>query len=321
MVGFPQQAPLQTYSGAATPGDMAFDAPMNATSYNLFSSGTPNIVGNAFTLGSPAGANPNTVLGSPNAGTAQVGGTGTFAGILINSKQYVNFGTAGNPLAPTITLPDYEWGSICYFGQVWVSIDNLPNIGDLPTYNPATGAISSIVPTVKFVGSSSTTTLTVASISAGRIYIGMPVLGATGVVVPGTYVTALGSGLGGTGTYTINNSQSIAGSSALTAPNIPAPAVSATATIATTTMTVSAISAGEIYIGMAVNGAGVTAGTVVTAFGSGVGGTGTYTVNNSQTVTPGVTITDSANIVIPNSVVSHFSVTQPGLAVISMTNA
>ncbi len=177
------------------------------------------------------------------------------------------------------------------------------------------------MPTVKFVGSSSTTTLTVASISAGRIYIGMPVLGATGVVVPGTYVTALGSGLGGTGTYTINNSQSIAGSSALTAPNIPAPAVSATATIATTTMTVSAISAGEIYIGMAVNGAGVTAGTVVTAFGSGVGGTGTYTVNNSQTVTPGVTITDSANIVIPNSVVSHFSVTQPGLAVISMTNA
>ncbi len=320
MVGFPQRAPLNTYSGAATPGDIAFDAPMNATTYNLDSSGTPNLVGNAFTITN--GGNPNTDLGSPNSGTATIGGTGKFAGILVSSKQYVGYGTSGSPLAPTLALPDNQWGSLCYFGQVWVAIDNIPTVGDLVTYDAADGSISSIAPTVNFIGSSSTTTLTVASISSGRIYVGMLIgTPANPGVTPGTFITALGSGLGGTGTYTISVSQSIAGSTAITAPNIPAPAFSGTATCSTTTMTVATVVSGEVYVGMPVNAAsGFPAGTVVTAFGSGVGGTGTYTINTSQTVSPAVAITDTANRLIPNAIVSHFDVTQAGLAVISLTN-
>ncbi len=316
---FPQQAPLKVYSAAATPGDIAFDAPMNASTYNLYSAGTANIVGNAFTVSS--GANPNTTLGSPNSGAATVGGTGKFAGILVASKQYASYGTTGSPLSPTLVLPDYQFGSLCYFGQVWVSMDNIPTIGDLVTYNPANGAISSIPPTVNFVGSSSTTTLTVASVTSGRLYVGMLINAAVGAVTPGTYITALGSGLGYTGTYTINNSQSIAGSTAMTGVNVPAPAFAGTATGSTTVMTVATVSAGEVYIGMPVNAAsGFPAGTVVTAFGTGIGGTGTYTINTSQTVTPAVAITDTANILIPNAIVSHFDVTTAGLAVISMTN-
>ena len=324
-MGFPQTSPLPVYTGAATPGDIAFDAPMNATSYNLFSSGTPNLVGNAYTI-TTAGS-PNPTNGASLSGTATVGGTGSFAGILVGSKQYVNIvGTSAGALSPTLALPDYYDGaSLCYFGQVWVSLDNIPNVGDLVTYNPANGNISSIPPQVNFVGSSSTTTLTVASITSGRIYIGMPVLSTTvSAVAPGTYITALGSGLGGVGTYTINNSQSIASSTAMYAPNVPAPAVAATASQALFVLTVTAISAGEIYVGMPVNGVGFAAGTVVTAFipsTGGVGGTGTYTVNVSQTVTPAVAITDSANILIPHATVSHFNVTYPGLAVISMTNS
>jgi hypothetical protein len=321
MVGFPQQAPLTTYSGAATPGDIAFDAPMNASTYNLYSAGTPNKVGYAYTVTN--GAIPNGSAVAPNAGTATVGGTGKFAGILVQSKQYVGYGTtSGGPLAPTLTLPDYQWGELCYFGQVWVYMDNIPNIGDLVTYDPLDGSISSITPTVNFVGSSSTTTLTVASISSGRIYVGMLIgTPANPGVTPGTFITALGSGLGGTGTYTISVSQSIAGSTAITAPNIPAPAFSGTATCSTTTMTVATVVSGQVYVGMPVNAAtGFPAGTVVTAFGSGVGGTGTYTINTSQTVSPAVAITDTANVLIPNAIVSHFDVTTAGLAVISMTN-
>jgi hypothetical protein len=41
---------------------------------------------------------------------------------------------------------------------------------------------------------------------------------------------------------------------------------------------------GLVQIGAAVSGAGVTAGTVITGFGTGSGGNGTYTVNHSQTV-------------------------------------
>jgi hypothetical protein len=57
-----------------------------------------------------------------------------------------------------------------------------------------------------------------------------------------------------------------------------------TAGISGTTMTVSAVASGTLRLGMEITGTGVTAGTRITDFGTGTGGTGTYTVNNSQTV-------------------------------------
>jgi hypothetical protein len=56
-----------------------------------------------------------------------------------------------------------------------------------------------------------------------------------------------------------------------------------TADISTTTMTVSAISSGSIQVGQFIS-SGAAAGTYITAFGTGTGGVGTYTVNTSQTV-------------------------------------
>jgi len=59
-----------------------------------------------------------------------------------------------------------------------------------------------------------------------------------------------------------------------------------TASIVTTTLTVSAISAGAIFPSMQISGTGVTAGTRIVAQLTGTaGGTGTYTVSTSQTVT------------------------------------
>ena len=59
-----------------------------------------------------------------------------------------------------------------------------------------------------------------------------------------------------------------------------------TGSIATTTLTVSAISAGSIYPSMQISGTGVTAGTrIVEQLTGTTGGTGTYTVSTSQTVT------------------------------------
>lgn len=57
-----------------------------------------------------------------------------------------------------------------------------------------------------------------------------------------------------------------------------------TGSISTTTLTVSAVASGALAVGQSIVGAGVTAGTMITALGTGTGGTGTYTVNNSQTV-------------------------------------
>lgn len=56
-----------------------------------------------------------------------------------------------------------------------------------------------------------------------------------------------------------------------------------TGAISTTTLTVSAVTDGVLAVGSILSGSGVTAGTYITALGSGTGGTGTYTVTPSQT--------------------------------------
>ena len=61
-------------------------------------------------------------------------------------------------------------------------------------------------------------------------------------------------------------------------------ATSFTAAITGTTMTVTAVGSGTVAVGQQITGTGVTAGTVITALGTGTGGTGTYTVSASQTV-------------------------------------
>lgn len=57
-----------------------------------------------------------------------------------------------------------------------------------------------------------------------------------------------------------------------------------TGSIATTTLTVTAVTSGQLGLGAQITGAGVAAGTYITALGTGLGGTGTYTVSVSQTV-------------------------------------
>jgi hypothetical protein len=59
---------------------------------------------------------------------------------------------------------------------------------------------------------------------------------------------------------------------------------SCTASIIATTMTVTAVASGSLVVGMTLSGTGVTAGTTITALGTGTGGAGTYTVSASQTV-------------------------------------
>lgn len=57
-----------------------------------------------------------------------------------------------------------------------------------------------------------------------------------------------------------------------------------TGSIATTTLTVTAMLSGDpLVVGQYIDGSGVTNGTYITAFVSGSGGTGTYTVSTSQT--------------------------------------
>jgi hypothetical protein len=129
-----------------------------------------------------------------------------------------------------------------------------------------------------FTGDISGTTLTVSAVLSGTIAVGQAIF-AEGMA-KNTIITALGTGTGGTGTYTISNSQSL---SSRTINSTSAPAV-VTGDITGTTLDVTAVSSGTLQIGQTIEGSGVTDGTIITAFGTGTGGTGTYTVSASQTV-------------------------------------
>lgn len=122
------------------------------------------------------------------------------------------------------------------------------------------------------------TTLTVASVSSGALAVGQQVFGVG--IANETVITALGTGTGGTGTYTVNISQTVASEDMSTA----AAGAIVTGSISGTTLTVTAVTSGTLYVGQTIQGTGVTADTMITALVSGTGGAGTYTVSTSQTV-------------------------------------
>lgn len=146
-----------------------------------------------------------------------------------------------------------------------------------------------------FTASTSGTTLTVTTVSSGTIAINQSLYGID--VLPETVITALGSGTGGVGTYTINRSQTIA-SKSMSSATVGAVV---TATIAGTTMTVSAVTSGVLHVGQTIQGVGVTLGTIITELGTGSGGVGTYTLSVASTVATGVTMYGLNFSVLPST--------------------
>ena len=156
--------------------------------------------------------------------------------------------------------------------------DNGVNVYIVDGQNRYTWRISSPSAAV-FTGSISGTTLTVTAITNGTIAINQALFGIN--VTQATVITALGTGTGGIGTYTVNLSQTVAS----TQMNSATVGAVVTGDISGTTLTVSAVTSGTLTVGQTIQGSTVTAQTIITALGTGTGGAGTYTVNNSQTVT------------------------------------
>lgn len=122
-------------------------------------------------------------------------------------------------------------------------------------------------------GSISGNTLTITATATGAL--------TTGSYVYGTGVPANTFIVSGSGPYVLNNTVAFSG----------------TGTIAATTLTIATVASGQLRVGSVITDSGslVTAGTYITAFVTGAGGAGTYTVSASQTVTSTVLSGNSIN--------------------------
>ena len=143
--------------------------------------------------------------------------------------------------------------------------------------------------TAQFIGSTTGFTLTVTSMKNGTIAVGQQLFG---IGLPNELViTALGTGTGGIGTYTLNQSQGVA-SQTLNSATVGA---QITGSISGTTLTVSAVTSGTLYPGQTIQGTGIAAGTIITALGGSAAisysitaaGSG-YAVGDTITVTGGI---------------------------------
>jgi len=146
-----------------------------------------------------------------------------------------------------------------------------------------TGAIAAS--TASVTGSIADDVLTVTAVGSGVLVPGGALSGTN--VVSGTKIVSQltpllgGETLGGIGRYLVN---------------IAEQTVAAT-TISETygTLTVSAVGSGALTLGAVLTGSGVTAGSTITAFGTGAGGTGTYIIDPTQTASS-TTITAVSNV-------------------------
>lgn len=148
---------------------------------------------------------------------------------------------------------------------------------------------------VGFVGTASfaTNVMTIVTATSGRIDVGDTVTSAT--VAGGTTVTALLSGVSGAvgSTYSLSTA--------------PGTIATQAATTASNVLNVTAISAGSLSVGDVISGSGITAGTTIVAFGTGLGGIGTYIISGAQVHTVAETITVPAGNILTSFTVASFA--------------
>lgn len=156
------------------------------------------------------------------------------------------------------------------------------------------------------------TGLTIDTISGGAVAVGQFIYDIP-TIPYGTSISAYGTGQGETGTYTLSASVASTGTvSMFTTCRLPA--ANFDAAINAGTLNVSSVNGGTLDVGQFVFGTSVPPGAIITALGSGTGGTGTYIISTPGTLTVGgenmYSVTANQNVVTFN--VDEFPSLQEG---------
>ena len=118
------------------PGEQAFDMPLVSAQTRFIHSGADtNYFGYAYTETTYTATQGSGV--APK--SAQVGGTGVFAGILVQP---------GNPLGTSYRLADDSLGELANTGSFFVDVAAACNIGDDVIFSQSTGRFATVAPGV-----------------------------------------------------------------------------------------------------------------------------------------------------------------------------
>ncbi|MEK7754488.1 MAG: hypothetical protein AAB654_21365, partial [Acidobacteriota bacterium] len=265
-------------SGFLHPGDTISGTGVTAgTTIASFGSGTTGVTGTS---------------GTYNISTSQTAGTG-------NNGAAIAIASAG----PTIHVPT---------AAVAASPPDTPKVGTMVKRHSGTGQFDLGATVTGYITASSPATtppssiLTVTAVTSGTLSLGDRIFDINGDVSQGITgqpfsTTLIQSQLSGTtgdvGTYTVSNSQTVASSgtprtiyarrAVIGCANVNN-CFSGSGDIAGTVLTVNSVTSGALSVGDVITGTGLTSGTFITSFGSGTGGTGTYNIYPSQTVSASI---------------------------------
>jgi len=141
------QSVVSNNIGFGVVGEYYLDGPTRAQPAVLNSADASyNVYGRAFTTvdGATAGYNSSS---DPAPLQAAAGGTGVFAGILTHPKTGVLYGSGGNNLGPSLTLPNatiVELTQEC--AGVIIAVPGACAVGDWVWYNTTTGILQTTAP-------------------------------------------------------------------------------------------------------------------------------------------------------------------------------
>jgi hypothetical protein len=267
---------------------------------NFTADGAVNVPGSAF-LGLAQTATINvatpaviTVAASPVSGTAVIFSTtgtlptGLTAGTIyyaskINATTF-NVSTSST-LSPLVATSNSGSGT---HTVTTTSLAITPPTTANNTQIATTAFVKQLFNTTNWTAGETASTQTATITIANPAVVTVTTSPADGTAVAFTTTGALPTGI------TVNNPYYVANRTSTTYNLAALPDVDASATlsqgatftgdISGTTLTVSAVSIGVLEVGQVLSGSGVTGGTTITAYDTGTGSTGTYTVSTPQTV-------------------------------------
>jgi hypothetical protein len=202
---------IQVVSERGQPVIMGAISAASSTAFTGYMAGTTGLTTTATSPGTPV---IGQIISGPgvSAGTMIVSGSGTSW--VTNQSQ--TFGSSGSQVALSGYEPPFTVILAIEHPSAWGCV--LGVVGSQLTDRIANDGINYGFGNVAFTGSTSTTTLTVATVTGTPFVVGQTISGVG--LAAGTTITAFGTGTGGTGTYTVAPSQATLGTQAMSAGQI-----------------------------------------------------------------------------------------------------